>query len=1386
MNLHSTASAISGALLSCALFALALSAPAAQVVIGPFTNSVTGLADTNVVRVIPVSGPVANADGSFSTIGIPLRLTPTADGSVTNALLQNNYLATNAFLGKGIYFRVPNDFGPTVYRMWDLMISGGNVFVTISGGTNVPPTFNQITNAVGGTPALVQQVTNTVIASIPTNFWNASANLWLSNVQFNVTNGWPVRSAAYHAQEDFLPATENGTNWNSVSTNQFQRTNVTLTALSTVGVFNTNSYVSSNNITFFTNSSGQIFISSTGGGAATNAIDRNAGFGTNTTVVSTLTATNIAGSVATFTNLNAAGSSLAIGSLHSGGSSGSVFVGGSGNLISSGANLSTIEGGTGNIISSPVIQGLSATILGGSGNIISNGSYTVIAGGNGNFSSGTDNLLGGGTGLSSSGQDVVLLGDRGNVTHDNVFLWNDGFASFSSFVGRTFLVNAVNGVGINTNNPGTNALRVRGNVDADGFSIRGVPISGLGTNTTSVTTANTNLLTLTTNSGTVTFSPVNQTNGMRVTRWTTSSDTASINGSNLVGVISAGVSAATTNQWKSDATNIVAGNTIDVDNLTIITNSDGSTFRVNTNLMAQISDNHQLTFPNANNKISSTAGTNIDGYVENTLFFVAGSGVSSPVSNQWAVVHLGSTNLTWYFKRNATNDAGLPAFRMTPVGLADSNGVPYITSLATNTFVNSNEVRAVSFLNPSNQMSAQNLTISGQPTFRFTTNSVVFYGAGNVSNNVKFKWSASLGLYSNALTRAVWRFQNPTWYLTTPDGVNQYSGSQVVGGTMNIVNGASPAPSNAFALLMDVNGIEVNGLLDATNLVAFTNIFQAVPTNAPSVGNVAIYAGGGQFAFQAPPAGSNDLATLTNIFLQGGNTAQFKTNTLVTAGSIGGFLDGTYALSSGIFVANFTVNPISITNDSGRFKIRYFGALAETNSVAGTPLGNYVPSSGYEALGPVIVQYAIDASAMTGTLVPSRLSGSVPLAAVATTANGGNGTFTGTFAGNGVNVTNIATTGGAIQNMDVAGANTRLGFATTTPISGGGGETAFGYTALQHDINGTAQTALGKGALQAITNGFGNVSIGYESTFNLEHGDYNLAIGQDALFSALACDSNTAVGQSVMVDLITGQNNTGVGFGTLADGLTNGIGNTVVGAYAFDNLNAGAGNVGIGTHIGTNLLLGSGNILIGPQVQTPSTTSGGTLNIGQVIFGSGLWTNVTSAASGVQASGKVGINVVSPTSALEVNGDLVVTNGSISGLAFGNLYRGTSGLLLPSSPSPQTLTNYLDISTNGFIGSPTQGTLTNLLAGRFSISFDLEYEGIGNGTERIFQVCTNGVYFFQFELFEYETSPGFKYHVGVANRTIYAPANTRWELKTMTADTEGFTNDWVNFDIQMR
>lgn len=182
-----------------AFFFLLASAHAAFVSF-TFTNSV-GQPDTNAFKVIPVSGPVANADGSFTTIGLPIRITPAANGKATNQLAQNNYQVTNAFLGQGYYIRAPLDSGPTVYPSGQLLIpgsSGGvNVFVTLTvtnGGTNGNITLNQITNGLGGLPLFNTNLypngtTNGLIgATDATNIANALAGFFTNGSGAQATN----------------------------------------------------------------------------------------------------------------------------------------------------------------------------------------------------------------------------------------------------------------------------------------------------------------------------------------------------------------------------------------------------------------------------------------------------------------------------------------------------------------------------------------------------------------------------------------------------------------------------------------------------------------------------------------------------------------------------------------------------------------------------------------------------------------------------------------------------------------------------------------------------------------------------------------------------------------------------------------------------------------------------------------------------------------------------------------------------------------------------------------------------------------------------------------------------------------------------------------------
>lgn len=188
-----------------AFFYLCLCASAANatnVRLGPFTNSITSQPDTNVLKVYAI-GNTANADGSYSTIGLPQRFTPGPDGAYTNNFMQGNYMVTNSSLGQFIPFGgFPQDTSSTVYRMFDYQIPGTanlgfgtlNFFITRlinTNGAGGTVTFGAVTNALGGTP-LQSSATNGLVTAIVTNglatvvYVNAATN---GHVTASVTNG---------------------------------------------------------------------------------------------------------------------------------------------------------------------------------------------------------------------------------------------------------------------------------------------------------------------------------------------------------------------------------------------------------------------------------------------------------------------------------------------------------------------------------------------------------------------------------------------------------------------------------------------------------------------------------------------------------------------------------------------------------------------------------------------------------------------------------------------------------------------------------------------------------------------------------------------------------------------------------------------------------------------------------------------------------------------------------------------------------------------------------------------------------------------------------------------------------------------------------------------
>ena len=130
-----------------------------------------------------------------------------------------------------------------------------------------------------------------------------------------------------------------------------------------------------------------------------------------------------------------------------------------------------------------------------------NGSYSMALG----FNARADGVasLASGEYTLASGADGVAIGNSTEATnnafaagtfaraiHDGAFVWADQhYVDFNSTSNNQFLIRAEGGVGINNNNPGTNALRVAGTVLATKYFGDGSGLTGISTSFTNFSSA---------------------------------------------------------------------------------------------------------------------------------------------------------------------------------------------------------------------------------------------------------------------------------------------------------------------------------------------------------------------------------------------------------------------------------------------------------------------------------------------------------------------------------------------------------------------------------------------------------------------------------------------------------------------------------------------------------------------------------------------------------------------------------------------------------------------------------------------------------------------------------------------------------------------------------
>ncbi len=136
---------------------------------------------------------------------------------------------------------------------------------------------------------------------------------------------------------------------------------------------------------------------------------------------------------------------------------------GGGQSNSASASNATVAGGWSNNA-----NGDASAIGGGQNNNVA-GSWSTISGGNNNQVNGWNATIPGGRNNRANADFAFAAGQRAKADHEGTFVWADSEdADFTSTANNQFLVRAVNGVGINTNEP-TTELDVDGTVTATAF-----------------------------------------------------------------------------------------------------------------------------------------------------------------------------------------------------------------------------------------------------------------------------------------------------------------------------------------------------------------------------------------------------------------------------------------------------------------------------------------------------------------------------------------------------------------------------------------------------------------------------------------------------------------------------------------------------------------------------------------------------------------------------------------------------------------------------------------------------------------------------------------------------------------------------------------------------
>ena len=231
---------------------------------------------------------------------------------------------------------------------------------------------------------------------------------------------------------------------------------------------------------------------------------------------------------------------------------------------------------------------------------------------------------------------------------------------------------------------------------------------------------------------------------------------------------------------------------------------------------------------------------------------------------------------------------------------------------------------------------------------------------------------------------------------------------------------------------------------------------------------------------------------------------------------------------------------------------------------------------------------------------------------------------------------NVAVGQSALYATTSGGDNVAIGFNAALLNNTGNNNVAIGSGALYGNNTGNNNTAIGTGSM-ASNKGAANTALGNNALNTQAGGTQNVAIGNSAMSGVGTGTGNTGIGSSVLASANSVTNTTAIGYqsglGTSSSSYQNG---TYLGAFSGLAVTTGSSNTLIGYNAGAGITTGANNLILGASTSPLSNTADNQLNIANAIMGN----------YSLPLAAKIGINVTSPTTALQVSGT-VSTNAAV-------------------------------------------------------------------------------------------------------------------------------------------